>query len=56
MAFLAEQLIVNIQSWLFVKGYTSGDVVVEYYAKLLFRLWLPYLDANEIHTWEVLLE
>ncbi len=55
--FLAEQFIFNIQSWLNVKDYNAdSNLSVEYYAKLLFRLWLPYLSANEVEKWEKLLD
>ena len=54
--FLAEQFIFNIQSWLIVKNYSSDGGSSEYYAKLLFRLWLPYLHESEISTWEGLLD
>ena len=56
IAFLAEQFIFNIQSWLIVKDYRSDDVSYEYYAKHLFRLWLPYLHSSEVKTWERLLD
>lgn len=56
ISFLAEQFIFNIQSWLNVRAYTSKDISSEYYAKLLFRLWLPYLSASEIQVWEKLLD
>lgn len=54
--FLAEQFIFNIQSWLNVMDYRQDQVSFEYYAKLLFRLWLPYLNADEMKTWEKLLD
>lgn len=54
--FLAEQFIFNIQSWLNVKVYNNDSLSYEYYAKHLFRLWLPYLNSNQIHTWEKLLD
>ncbi len=54
--FLAEQFIFNIQSWLNVKDYNPANASFEYYAKLLFRLWLPYLDPSEMKTWEKLLD
>lgn len=54
--FLAEQFIFNIQSWLNVKDYNPDKVSFAYYAKLLFRLWLPYLHPAEMKTWEKLLD
>ncbi|WP_299531692.1 TetR/AcrR family transcriptional regulator [Ulvibacterium sp.] len=54
--FLAEQFIFNIQSWLNVKDYNPDKVSFAYYAKLLFRLWLPYLHPTEMKTWEKLLD
>lgn len=53
--FLAAQIIFNIQSWLIIKNYQSENHSPEYYAKSLFRLWLPYLNESEMKKWEVLL-
>lgn len=54
--FLAEQFIFNIQSWLNVKDYSPSNMSFNYYAKLLFRLWLPYLKTSEMKIWEKLLD
>lgn len=54
--FLAEQFIFNIQSWLIVKDYDERDLSFDYYAKHLFRLWLPYLNPKEATTWAKLLD
>ena len=54
--FLAEQFIFNIQSWLIVKDYHTQPASHEYYARLLFRLWLPYLNDSEVIAWTKLLD
>lgn len=53
--FLAEQFIFSIQSWLIIKKYHAENRSPEYYAKFLFRLWLPYLTTEEMTKWEAYL-
>lgn len=53
--FLAEQFIFSIQSWLNVKNYNLENYSPKYYAKFLFRIWLPYLKNEEMKKWETLL-
>ena len=53
--FLAEQFIFSIQSWLTVKNYNPENYSPQYYAKFLFRIWLPYLKNEEMKKWETLL-
>lgn len=50
--FLTEQFIFSIQSWLIVRNYNTENTSSEYYAKFLFRLWLPYFIPDEMKEWE----
>lgn len=53
--FLTDQFIFSIQSWLIVKNYNTENTSSTYYARFLFRLWLPYFIPDEMKTWEALL-
>lgn len=50
--FLAEQFIFTISSWLTAGNYITKNYSYEYYAKFLFRIWLPYLNKDEMSSWE----
>lgn len=53
---LAEQLIFFIQSWLVVQHYQAQEQSSDYYARFLFRLWLPYLSEKELAKWQEMLD
>lgn len=52
METLAEQMVFFIQSWLVVKHYKNSSKPIEYYARFLFRIWLPYLELTTLKQWE----
>lgn len=54
--FLAEQFIFSITSWLSAKEYLIDKTdISDYYANFTFRIWLPYLNDNEMKKWEEIL-
>jgi AcrR family transcriptional regulator len=55
--FLADQFVFNISTWLVGSTYV-GKIKNshQFYAKTLFRLWLPYLTVKEMLKWERILE
>jgi len=54
--YLADQFVFNISTWLVGSTYV-GKIKNphEFYAKTLFRLWLPYLKVEEMQKWEGIL-
>ena len=54
--YLADQFVFNISTWLVGNTYV-GKIKNphEFYAKTLFRLWLPYLKVEEMQKWEQIL-
>lgn len=50
--FLADQFIFTIATWLCAKDYSLEDHSIDYYSKFLFRIWMPYLQQNEMEKWE----
>ena len=54
--YLADQFVFNISTWLVGSTYV-GKIKNphEFYAKTLFRLWLPYLKEEEMIKWESIL-
>ncbi len=56
VAFLSEQFIFQITSWLTAARYSEHSAdQVDYYVRSLFRLWLPYLNVAVMDEWESLL-
>ena len=54
--YLADQFVFNISTWLVGSTYV-GKIKNphKFYAKTLFRLWLPYLKEEEMIKWESIL-
>jgi len=57
ITYLTDQFLFSISTWLIAKEYVSSKKnTVDYFAKLTFRLWLPYLTKNDMQKWEALLK
>jgi len=54
--FLTNQFIFNISTWLSASEYLRiKNEKAIYFARFTFRQWLPYLNTNEMTSWEALL-
>ena len=57
LQFLANQFVFNISTWLVGSSYVGRiKNPHEFYAKSLFRNWLPYLNLIEMKRWESILQ
>lgn len=53
---LSSLFLFTISSWLGANEYVGvGQEPATYFSQFTFRLWLPYLTAEEMESWEVLL-
>ena len=53
--YLSEHFIISIISWLKVADYYTHidkDEKVNYFSKLIFRNWVPYICTNKKEYWE----
>ncbi len=51
--FLANQFILTIISWLSASEYMENKIdILDYYVQFTYRLWLPYLEEEEMKAWE----
>ena len=54
--FLAEQFLFSISSWLVAEAYYNLEETPSgYFAKFIFRMWLPYLTPEFLDEWEAML-